>query len=248
MIIGISGKKQSGKDLIGQIIDYLIWKNSTHTELYRLFKEDGFTITLDDYIKQNGKQFSIWKIRKFAEPLKQICAILLGVPVEKFEDEEFKNSELGEEWNTLKYSCHCLDVTPLSKTHECNYCGILPTEVPMTPRMLLQKVGTDAIRDNVHTNTWVNALFANYEDYKQWIITDVRFKNEFNAIKNRSGINIRVDRDLHKGNAHIAPIPHISETDLDNTVFDYYIDNNGTVEELIEKVREFLILQGLLNS
>ena len=39
---------------------------------------------------------------------------------------------------------------------------------------------------------------------------------------------------------------HESETALDNYQFDYEIDNNNTVEELIEKVKEILIKEGIL--
>lgn len=39
---------------------------------------------------------------------------------------------------------------------------------------------------------------------------------------------------------------HESETALDDATFDYTIDNNGTIEELIEKVREILIKDKLI--
>ena len=39
---------------------------------------------------------------------------------------------------------------------------------------------------------------------------------------------------------------HESETALDKEEFDYVIDNNGTLEELKEKVKEILIKEGIL--
>ncbi len=39
---------------------------------------------------------------------------------------------------------------------------------------------------------------------------------------------------------------HPSETALDNATFDYTIDNNGTIEELIEKVEEILIKEKII--
>ena len=74
----------------------------------------------------------------------------------------------------------------------------------MTYREFLQKLGTEAMRDGLHTNVWVNALFADYiphkkeggfqrsvkdtngipydfeyeVEYPNWIITDMRFPNE----------------------------------------------------------------------
>lgn len=84
--------------------------------------------------------------------------------------------------------------------------------------------------------------------YPNWIITDVRFPNEVKAIKDRGGIVIRVDR--YTGNilidndTHaITDWQHPSETVLDTYEdWDYVIYNDGTIEDLIEKVRKLDIL------
>jgi hypothetical protein len=93
------------------------------------------------------------------------------------------------------------------------------TTVPgwgMTYRELLQKVGTDAMRDQVLQKVWEMALFVDYKvsmkvgepkpvekGYEfpasdivvpNWVITDTRFENEAAAIKNRNGLVIRVVR------------------------------------------------------
>jgi hypothetical protein len=51
-------------------------------------------------------------------------------------------------------------------------------------------------------------------------------------------------------NAHITidtrKIEHESETALDNAKFDYEIINDGTIEELIEKVKEILIKEKII--
>ena len=39
---------------------------------------------------------------------------------------------------------------------------------------------------------------------------------------------------------------HISETALDNAEFDYVIDNNGTIEELIKQVKKILIKEKII--
>jgi hypothetical protein len=107
--------------------------------------------------------------------------------------------------------------------------------------------------------------------YPNWIITDMRFPNELKAVKDREGITIRVNRTFdirvqHSGNsddytivkfdptnpAHVDlmhgeyVIKHASETALDNATFDYTIENNGTIKELVEKVREILIKEKML--
>ena len=39
---------------------------------------------------------------------------------------------------------------------------------------------------------------------------------------------------------------HISETALDNAKFDYVIENDGTIEELIEQVKKILIKEEII--
>ena len=95
-----------------------------------------------------------------------------------------------------------------------------------------------------------------------WIITDVRFPNELKAIKDRGGITIRLNRnfkwikdgkelisdkeqkDFEENEVGIKS--HPSETVLDNATFDYTIDNTGTIEELIVKVKEILIKEKII--
>ncbi|MCB1711621.1 MAG: hypothetical protein KDH96_03810, partial [Candidatus Riesia sp.] len=100
-------------------------------------------------------------------------------------------------------------------------------------REIMQKMGTEVGR-SIHENAWVNALFNKYED-QWWIIPDTRFPNEAQAIKNRGGKLIRVNRVI----TSIVEDIHPSETSLDKyTDWDFVIDNNGTREELEEKVIE----------
>jgi hypothetical protein len=96
-------------------------------------------------------------------------------------------------------------------------------------------------------------LFKIKNNTKNWIITDLRFENEFKAVKDRGGINIRVNRnknintrDHSRSYLSHQNIEHPSETALDYATFDYTIDNNGTIEELIVKVKEILIKEKIL--
>jgi len=41
----------------------------------------------------------------------------------------------------------------------------------MTIREFLQKLGTDAIRNHFHEDTWVNALLSDYHQSDKWLIT-----------------------------------------------------------------------------
>jgi hypothetical protein len=97
-----------------------------------------------------------------------------------------------------------------------------------------------------------------------WIITDTRFPNEAKAIKDRDGIIIRVERDIISRSCKPTKYANVKETDLDslnkidkidnhpsetaldNYKFDYTIDNNGTIEKLIVKVKEILIKEKII--
>jgi hypothetical protein len=225
MIIGINGYSGSGKDTLGVLIQYINCFNVGEVSI-----ED----ILNDYTSHQWwlEEQSGWEIKKYAGKLKTIGSLLTGIPVEKFEDQEFKKTRLSSEWNIHG--------------------------MPMTVREFLQKLGTDALRDGLHSNAWVNALFADYKKefsecgvskagttincakYPNWVITDVRFPNEAKAIKDRGGVMIRIDRPF------VKPINnHPSEISLDTWKFDYKIANVSdlvslkfTIKNILEEVNE----------
>lgn len=214
-LIGISGKIGAGKDTVGIIIRQL-----------------GFT--------NNG---GTWENMKFAGKLKIIASLLTGIPIEKFEDQEFKKTILGSEWGKPTKQNPLNAIEPFK--------DITFVEM-MSVRDLLQKLGTEAMRNGLHENVWVNALFADYTEDKQWVITDVRFPNEFKAIKEKGGIVIRVVRphgytDPNTGEHKEIPLSyHPSETALDEHEFDYIIENKGSLSELIDKVKDILVTENII--
>lgn len=220
MIIGISGKQGSGKDEVGKIIQNLLGND--------------------------------WQIKKYADKLKDIVCLLIGCTREQLEDREFKEKELGEEWNYYLYNYTDSNISLITlddyKNLGENQKSWLKL-VKLTPRKILQLLGTECGRQIIHPNIWCNSLFSNYygdveipSPAPNWIITDVRFPNELEAIKARGGITIRVNR--HQTD-NIGD-SHSSETALDNAEFDHVIDNTGTLDDLIFKVKEILIKNNLL--
>lgn len=238
-LIGISGRIGSGKDTVGKIIQDL---------------------TMNSY------QQSPWHIKKFAGKLKQIVSILTGIPAEDLEKMDVKDRVLGLEW----------DIKGFWTTDP-----ITPSVRQQTVREILQRVGTEAMRDNIHPNIWVNALFADYKkvgysnigqpdfdwanaqnepppDYPKWVITDMRFPNEAEAVKERGGLLLRVIRENKdtSGDGYAWTYPHgwvkypehPSENSLDNYTFHETIINDGTIDELKEKVKQILIKHGICNK
>lgn len=232
-IIAISGRMGSGKDTVGKIIQYL---TQYHDKINGLTFEEWNK----KYFLDNGYT---WQIKKFAGKLKEIASILTGIPEYKFEDQEFKTTYLDENWNYWYKNNH----TIIKKGEAVNE-EILHQ---MTVREFLQKLGTEAMRNGLHYNVWVNALFADYKPPKMseynpsnWIITDLRFPNELEAVKQRNGIIIKIVRPTEK-NKTTARL-HPSETSLDNVKFDYEIINDGEIIDLIEKVKTILITEKII--
>lgn len=93
-------------------------------------------------------------------------------------------------------------------------------------RRLLQEVGLVA-RDMFGPNFWVDLAVKNISFGERVVISDVRFKNEMTVIRQLEGKTFRVLRD------GVGPVnAHISETEIDDSYFNAYIPNNGTLEEL----------------
>ena len=205
-IIGIAGKIGSGKNTVGDIIQKICLTNEGPT----------------------------FEQKSFAGKLKQIASLLTGIPVEKFEDQEFKKTLLGPEWGTV--STNPLNAIPVFE--DVRFLHL------MSARELLQKLGTEAMRDGLHTDVWVNALFSDVSSEDNIIITDMRFENEMEAVKERGGITIRVTRPVEKSKTTARL--HPSETSLDSAEFDYEIINDGEIVDLIEKVKEILIKEKLI--
>lgn len=280
MIIGISGKIGSGKDTVGKIIQCIIY--AEQTELYK--KDTKFIKECFDIDNGDNVELTIaskWEIKKFADYLKDIVCGLIGCTKEQLENREFKEKELGKEWNKYiifnvidNYIYSIFDnwyeaqesLKDIQLRHYRAENKKLTTievkEEQMTPRLLLQLMGTECGRNIIHPNVWVNALMSKYKmsyvqhkdieyvehkQYPNWIITDTRFPNELQAVKDRGGVSIRVNRGRTGGEIlEDKNSEHPSETSLDTATFDYVIHNDGSIEELIEKVKEILIKEKII--
>lgn len=90
MIIGISGKKQCGKDTVCKIIKALdIWNRYGDGDMLTFVKM---------LLKTPSPLGSIWYKHAYADKLKQVLSIILNVDVVAFEDNIFKmsNSEIAK--------------------------------------------------------------------------------------------------------------------------------------------------------
>jgi hypothetical protein len=241
MIISLSGKMQSGKNTTANIIQYLIDSDKNQYKI----SESNY----NDYIKNKHYLKCDFQQKAFAGKLKEVVALLTGCTVQDLESQEFKNKVMSNDWAYVVGEDH----TPVSLARYAND-EIFKADPKRfiknyTYREFLQLLGTQAMRDIIHENVWVNALMSDYkpgpfypnvpiEDHAKlpnWIITDTRFPNELEAVVKNGGITIKVVRHVLDLNSSVVG-SHASETALDNAEFKYHIINNGTIDELVEQV------------
>lgn len=215
MLIGLSGKKQTGKDTVCKII-----KGITAYYIQSFTNENELCKFVIDYLNKSDLVIaSRWETHSFAKKLRDCIYTITGDSRIYCLEDSVKN-----ELSTIK-------------DNKGNYYTI---------RQLLQKFGTEVGR-NISYNIWVDSLINDYLKAKSgssrpyWIVTDVRFQNEAESIRENGGILIRLNRKTNLND------DHSSEIALDNyNKFDVIIDNNGTLEELILKIHEVMIKFNLI--
>ncbi len=267
MIIGIVGNKQSGKDTVGKIIQYL---NTSIRHSY------GF----EDFINPEVSNItdrdlgSNWQIVKFADKVKEAVVLFTGCDLKALEDPIFK-----ERWYYNLYTGDIKNQTDIDvKDFFISNVEILttfvnfaaPKNVWVNFRTLLQYIGTELGRNQISSNIWINNTFRNYKEhtyndslihgrtiyavteldevnakptFPNWIITDVRFDNEVEAIKDRGGIIIHKSGIEHTRDNHESENGIVKSKDLIDYSIPYYADINN----LIEKVHDILLVNNLLN-
>jgi len=129
----------------------------------------------------------------------------------------------------------------------------------LTPRWVLQYWGTEVLRNHFHDDIWIasveNKLRKTTDNI---VISDVRFTNEIDAIHRAGGKVIRVKRgsdpDWFQDAANVNTGPtnmnwaiskmrmeelkiHPSETSWIGGDIDYVIDNNGSIDELFDQIK-----------
>lgn len=238
LIIGLSGRKQSGKSLIAEFLSDPL--------------RDPPAFSRGTVVKRYA----------FADPIKKMCVDILGIPYEQvYGTDEQKNLLTQYRWEDLPhydeiledhYADVCMKVTQTyagspyrywldrltgrfdQKIGEA-YLATIPFG-PMTGRQILQQVGTEIFR-RMNEFIWVDAtlrqIFLDNPDIA--VIDDVRFPGEVEAIKECEGIVIRLQRAPFRGKDE-----HESESALDGYLGFSHVIEDGLPCEYIRQVRRIL--------
>ena len=133
------------------------------------------------YILQHALEARGYKVAvlSFADKLKDAAALLLGWDRELLQnDVEYKEGRTLPD-GSIDPACDLLN---------------LPSR-----RDFLQRFGTEAMRNNIDENFWIRVLQlaiinGEYSDYDFGIVTDMRFINEIEFVRNNGGMAVRIDR------------------------------------------------------
>ena len=170
----------------------------------------------------------------FAAPLKDMCASIFGWQREMLEGDSMDSREFRE-------------------TPDLYWTRKLGID-HFTPRLALQLLGTDIMRAHFSQDIWLNSLEYRIRRQRQdelcVVVSDARFKNELNLIKELGGVVIHVKRSelpewyevaVHANNGNVTAKHtmetkyrhiHASEWKWVGFEFDYEIENTGTLEDL----------------
>ena len=241
-ILGISGKKQSGKNTTA---NYINGRILTETEMVRDFyiTETGELAVLtsdktgvEDYgildVTRRDAGFvsyaesELWpfvKLYSFADGLKSLCMDFFGLSqAQAYGTDKQKNTKTKVKWEDV----------PTWENSSLN-----TNRGPMTARELMQYFGTDIMRkmyEPVHVEHTVSKILS--EQTQLAIIPDVRFPNEVKAIQKAGGKVVRLTRDKHKDS-------HSSECGLDPDNFDWnkfdlVIENTKDLKHTLSEVEK----------
>ena len=127
---------------------------------------------------------------------------------------------------------------------------------PVTPRWVLQHIGTEVMRNHFHKNIWVHSLMKRANDpSKNYVISDVRFSNEVDVILSQRGQIWEVQRpplpywyseqfineeELRRFMTLYHPEIHSSEWGTRLAERNHVIVNDGNLLNLRKKVHSLL--------
>lgn len=185
IVISLSGKAGSGKDTVAKLL------------MERMTK-DGLRVT---------------KVG-FADKLKDAACVMYGWDRARLADDAYyKEGGLGG-WvpknnpgATPIFPSNPTDPgTPVDLTNSTLYPDMVELDTDpicvalgMTRRTIMQRFGTECMRDNMHPDHWIILVQAamargEYDEIDVGFVTDARFTNELNFAKTANGLTVRIER------------------------------------------------------
>ena len=184
--------------------------------------KDTVASMVEDILKEEVPELDVHQ-DAFANRLKVSAAHALGF--------KFDTIEEYREWSDrIKSNAVIQVVLP-----ESPYRRPVDIIQEISGREFLQFYGTEAHREVFDPEFWVKSLLDDPPECGLLIITDVRFPNEAEAIREMGGEIWEIYRP-----ETTTPASHASEEPLSAELLDFQITNDGSLDELKEQVSELL--------
>ena len=220
-LISVSGVKNSGKSTFANMLQYCL-------SVPKIFRQYWIYKAIHKIIPKK------YKILAFADPVKKMLSVLLNVPINSFSDRSFKEHCVVN-IPTLKLSTDD-NVNKLSDSKFNKLVKVLDSSLTtsnLSVRQLMQYFATQIMQTYFTKKVWINCTLLHLSKYT--IISDLRFKEEFNAIKEKNGICIYIQRPGYSFGEH-ASEKEMSEL-LQNDKYDYVIENSGNIKDLFNTAK-----------
>jgi hypothetical protein len=173
------------------------------------FKGSGKDTVAAYLIKEHG-----FERKAFADPLKRSVAALFDIPfadVDKYKNDDYIGVEIRQISEVVKF---------------------------LSFREILQRYGTEAHRDVFGQDFWLDYTLPVQGFYpgRAIVVTDVRFRNEAERVRELGGFMWFVDR------MEVRPPYELHPSEVYDFEVDTIVHNNGTLEELYANIEAALVL------
>lgn len=177
----------------------------------RLIGMSGMARSGKDTVGTHLVEHFNFKQYALADPLKRACAEMFGLPLIDFYEGD--REKINEFWG-------------------------------FSPREMAQLMGTECGRQVFRDDIWIKRAEMEYETMSAFVhagmvVTDCRFENEVQWIKDTGGTIIHVQRPGADGVVGVGN--HLSEAGYPDELKDHIVVNDGTLEDLYEKINDIMM-------
>ena len=223
MIIVLCGRKRSGKDTFAEAVGVDGFVRVAFADAVKLFCAHVFRMSeaqlYGDQKEVPLESFNCDGVNSFVQRIVHATCVVFGVT-----EDTLKNSSTapipGWDGLTVVHAIRpviagCLNL-------------ILDEACDHTPRTVMQHVGTELFRDQVHRETWTRSLVhaMTRQPEVDYTVTDARFVNEIEAMRAIGGSVVRIDRPSLPEQIDTHP----SEVEWQSVEPDMIVVNDGSLE------------------
>lgn len=234
ILIGIKGNSNSGKDTIASMIDYILSVKDNNYNTWRTLW----------YKSNNGYRSK--NCSAFGDKAKKICSLLYNIDLSYFYDIQKDNYYYNIKTKEIIYKDNIKHkYSIISRNDLCNMAmsnnfkkgfNILHNSW-VSIKDLLEYTINDVINNLIYDKFWINDTINKaikvINTNEHYIISDVRFRLEEDAILKNNGIIIEIERPECIKNNLIYNIQYDRTSST-------YILNDGTLKDLFNKIKNII--------